>query len=255
VSAINFPDSPAVDSVHVVGNRVWKWNGTSWDAVRNSVPYATGATGATGNTGPTGSTGVTGSTGPTGTTGSTGPTGPQGVNINFSGSVANTGALPTGAAVNDAYIVDEDGNLWVWNGSSWDDAGQIVGPQGQTGPTGNTGATGVTGETGASGGTTSTTTITANTATAVDTFTLSALNAGEYLITIKQGTKRRTSKLVITSDGTTIDSTEFSVIVMGTAIAGVAVTTGVTGANGYVYVTVTDAATTNAIVTTYKTTN
>jgi hypothetical protein len=80
--------------------------------------------------------------GPTGTTGPTGPTGPQGVNINFSGSVANTGALPTGAAVNDAYIVDEDGNLWVWNGSSWDDAGQIVGPQGQTGPTGSTGATG-----------------------------------------------------------------------------------------------------------------
>jgi hypothetical protein len=83
--------------------------------------------------------------GPTGTTGPTGPTGPQGVNINFSGSVANTGALPTGAAVNDAYIVDEDGNLWVWNGSSWDDAGQIVGPQGQTGPTGATGATGPTG--------------------------------------------------------------------------------------------------------------
>jgi hypothetical protein len=80
--------------------------------------------------------------GPTGTTGPTGPTGPQGVNINFSGSVANTGALPTGAAVNDAYIVDADGNLWVWNGSSWDDAGQIVGPQGQTGPTGATGATG-----------------------------------------------------------------------------------------------------------------
>jgi hypothetical protein len=80
--------------------------------------------------------------GPTGTTGPTGPTGPQGVNINFSGSVANTGALPTGAAVNDAYIVDEDGNLWVWNGSSWDDAGQIVGPQGETGPTGSTGATG-----------------------------------------------------------------------------------------------------------------
>jgi collagen type VII alpha len=80
--------------------------------------------------------------GPTGTTGPTGPTGPQGVNINFSGSVANTGALPTGAAVNDAYIVDADGNLWVWNGSSWDDAGQIVGPQGQTGSTGATGATG-----------------------------------------------------------------------------------------------------------------
>jgi len=91
--------------------------------------------------------------GPTGTTGPTGPTGPQGVNINFSGSVANTGALPTGAAVNDAYIVDEDGNLWVWNGSSWDDAGQIVGPQGETGAAGNTGATGLTGTNGTTGAT------------------------------------------------------------------------------------------------------
>jgi len=75
--AIDFPDSPALNSTHTVGNRVWKWNGTVWEVVRSTVPYATGATGPTGNTG---STGLTGATGLTGVTGSsiTGPTGPAG---------------------------------------------------------------------------------------------------------------------------------------------------------------------------------
>ncbi len=78
--------------------------------------------------------------------GPTGPTGPQGTDIHFAGSVATVGALPTGAAKNDAYIVDADGNLYVSNGSEvWTDAGQIVGPQGLTGATGATGPTGATG--------------------------------------------------------------------------------------------------------------
>jgi hypothetical protein len=108
VSAINFPDSPAVDSVHVVGNRVWKWNGTSWDAVRNSVPYATGATGATGNTGPTGSTGITGSTGPTGTTGATGTTGVTGA----TGITGPTGALFAVADPTEPSS-PSDGQIWI----------------------------------------------------------------------------------------------------------------------------------------------
>jgi hypothetical protein len=65
----------------------------------------------------------------------------------------------TGNDVNDAYIVDADGNLYVWSGTDWTDVGQIVGPQGEVGPTGPTGATGeqgiqgVTGPTGATGAT------------------------------------------------------------------------------------------------------
>jgi hypothetical protein len=119
-----------------------------------------GPTGPTGSTGPAGSNGtigVDGATGPTGPTGAastvagptgpTGATGPQGTDIHFVGSVANVGSLPTGAANNDAYIVDADGNLYVWGGSSWTDAGQIVGPQGPTGATGATGPTGSTSET------------------------------------------------------------------------------------------------------------
>ena len=67
--AIDFPNSPSVNDTHTVGNRVWKWNGTVWEVVRSTVPYATGPTGPTGNTGSTGLTGVTGA-GPTGPTGS-----------------------------------------------------------------------------------------------------------------------------------------------------------------------------------------
>jgi hypothetical protein len=78
VPAIDFPNSPSVNDLHTVGNRVWIWNGTSWDAVRNSVPYETGATGPTGSTGAVGQTGSTGPTGPTGPTGNTGETGPTG---------------------------------------------------------------------------------------------------------------------------------------------------------------------------------
>ena len=140
-----------------VGNGTQAWN---------LLPYSSGVTGPTGPTGPTGAAstvtgptgaqGITGPTGPTGAQGITGPTGatgPQGVAVDLKGSVALIASLPsTGNAVNDAYIVDEDGDLYVWNGTSWYSAGQIVGPQGPTGPTGATGAAStVTGPTGATG--------------------------------------------------------------------------------------------------------
>jgi hypothetical protein len=106
-----------------------------------------------GPTGPTGApstvTGPTGASGTAGATGPTGATGAQGISIQLKASVTNPGALPTvGNSVNDARVVDSDGDLYTWGGSSWSSAGQIVGP---TGPTGATGATGpaVTGPTGA----------------------------------------------------------------------------------------------------------
>jgi collagen type VII alpha len=91
-----------------------------------------------------------------------GATGPQGTGITFVGSVFQENQLPTvGNSVNDAYIVESTGDLFVWDGSQWANAGQIVGPTGATGatgavstvqgPTGPTGATStVPGPTGAS---------------------------------------------------------------------------------------------------------
>jgi hypothetical protein len=136
--------------------------GDTWFNTTNarSYVYYDGAwvdisVGSIGATGPTGPTGPQGDAGPGGIQGDTGPTGAQGASINFAGSVADYSELDaiTGQAVNDAYIVQSDGNLWVWDGANWNDVGQIVGPTGPTGPQGATGATGasVTGPTGPQG--------------------------------------------------------------------------------------------------------
>jgi hypothetical protein len=85
--AIDFPNSPSVNDTHTVGNRIWKWNGATWDVVRSSVSFSTGATGAVGNTGPTGAVGNTGANGATGANGNTGATGLTGV----TGSTGPTG--------------------------------------------------------------------------------------------------------------------------------------------------------------------
>lgn len=120
----------------------------------------TGASGPRGLVGPSGPSGPSGAIGPSGVTGVAGPkgatgaTGPQGASINLKGTVPTVGDLPAGASINDAYIVQADGDLYVWNGTIWFNAGQIVGPsgpQGEVGPTGATGAQGPTGATGAVG--------------------------------------------------------------------------------------------------------
>ena len=100
--------------------------------------------------GPLGPTGPSGPFGPTGpaVTGPTGPIGPQGTSINVIGSVTTAANLPLSEnTTNDAYIVDDNGDLYIWDGSNWNTVGQIVGPTGATGPsvTGPTGATGVQG--------------------------------------------------------------------------------------------------------------
>jgi len=114
-------------------NRLKIGNGTSlWSALPFIVKGDTGAA----STVP----------GPQGPVGPQGPQGAQGVAVDLQGSVALVASLPTtGNSVNDAYIVDEDGDLYVWNGTSWYSAGQIVGPQGPAGPQGPQGPIGLTG--------------------------------------------------------------------------------------------------------------
>ena len=126
----------------------------------------TGPTGATGhtpgvnsmtvNTGPAGSTGSgtaapdihgdidftftipVGAAGATGTVGPTGPTGPQGQGIAIKGHVADAGAaaaLPGPHQPGDSYLTDA-GHLLVWDGTRFNDVGQLQGPAGNTGATG-----------------------------------------------------------------------------------------------------------------------
>ena len=55
---LDIPDSPSVGDTYTVGNRTWKFNGTTWDAELYAAP--------TGPTGPAGAEGAAGPTGPTG---------------------------------------------------------------------------------------------------------------------------------------------------------------------------------------------
>jgi len=116
VSAIDFPNSPSVNDTHTVGNRVWKWNGATWDALRTTIPYATGATGATGEDG------------------------------QF--SVAATTA-PSTPEEGDAWFDSASGDLFIYYDGVWVEASNAN--DGPTGPTGLTGVTGAVGATGATG--------------------------------------------------------------------------------------------------------
>jgi hypothetical protein len=120
-----------------------------------------GGTGSTGFIGGTGSTGFIGGTGSTGFIGGTGATGPAGTSVTIVGSLAltpgteitqlNNVSNPWYPPQSGYGVIDSNtGNLWVYNGTTWNNVGQIRGPQGATG-VGGTGATGFVGTTGATG--------------------------------------------------------------------------------------------------------
>ena len=112
----------------------------------------TGATGEKGEQGPKGDTGDTGATGDTGKTGAKGDTGATGAGVTIKGSYNTYAELiaehPTGN-VGDSYLVN--GSLYVWNGTAWENVGNIKGEKGDKGETGQQGVKGDTGDTGSSG--------------------------------------------------------------------------------------------------------
>ena len=96
--------------------------------------------------------------------------------------------------------------------------------------------------------TTGTSTVSANTATTIDTTALSSFTSIEYMVSLKQGSKIRTSKVVVQTDGTSVDMTEFAITETGGTIAGVVVSVAVASTNAVLQLTATDAATTNVTV-------
>ena len=112
----------------------------------------TGATGAKGEQGLKGDTGDTGAVGPAGQTGPKGDTGATGASVSIKGSYNTYEELidehPTGND-GDSYLVNR--SLYVWNGTSWENVGNIKGEKGDTGPQGIQGIKGDTGETGGTG--------------------------------------------------------------------------------------------------------
>jgi hypothetical protein len=96
--------------------------------------------------------------------------------------------------------------------------------------------------------TTGTATITGNTATTVDTTALADFTSIEYMVSLKQGSKIRTSKVIVQDDGTSVDMTEFAITETGGTIAGVVVSATTSSTNCVLQVTATDGGSTNVAV-------
>jgi hypothetical protein len=112
----------------------------------SNVPGPQGIPGATGPAGPVGPTG------PQGPKGDKGDQGPAGTGMNIKGTVPSAGDLPpTGNAPGDAWVVEDTGDVWVWDGTQWNNAGAIQGPQGPQGPQGIPGPVGPQGPQGNTG--------------------------------------------------------------------------------------------------------
>ena len=113
-------------------------NGTNGDKGEVGEKGAQGDKGETGAdstvAGPKGDTGAKGDQGDKGEQGGVGP------GITFKGDVATEGDLPGGASAGDAYIVQFDDSMHIWDGSAWVDGGSIQGPTGPQGQKGETGA-------------------------------------------------------------------------------------------------------------------
>lgn len=73
-----------------------------------------------------------------GETGAPGTDGKDGTGVNIVGSLTNESELPSSGETGDAYLIN--GNLFVWNGAGWEDAGNIKGPKGDKGDPGPAGS-------------------------------------------------------------------------------------------------------------------
>jgi hypothetical protein len=133
MTALDFPNSPDIGDKFIISGKAWIWTGDVWEIFGSVSSGPQGPTGPTSTVpGPTGPTGLTGFTGPTGPTGAPGV---DGSGISIIGTLANSSLLPDpGVNINDAYLIG--GDLYIWDGTDWNNVGQIQGPTGPTGPTG-----------------------------------------------------------------------------------------------------------------------
>ena len=122
MTTVNFPATPLLNQEYTYGDRKWKWNGRYWQASSVTIGY-------------------------------TGSKGEVGAPLKILGNLPNATVLPGvyNGSIGDGYIVQDTGNLWIWNGIEFEDVGRIVGYTGSTGNLGYTGSTGALGYVGSRG--------------------------------------------------------------------------------------------------------
>lgn len=108
-----------------------------------------GPQGPQGPKGPKGEKGDVGPQGPQGPQGEKGEQGNDGTSLNILGTKESEADLPLSAEKNDAYLIN--GEIWVFDGTNWNNAGNIQGPQGPQGPVGPQGPKGDPGPQGVKG--------------------------------------------------------------------------------------------------------
>lgn len=110
--------------------------------------------GLNGDKGEKGQKGINGFTGAKGDEGDQGQKGEAGRTFNYQGEVANEAALPNPGNDGDVYKATDTGDFYAWNGSDWDNIGQlnaVKGADGQKGDDGDTGPKGDRGDKGIGG--------------------------------------------------------------------------------------------------------
>lgn len=120
-------------------------------------PGPQGLQGPVGPEGPRGAQGPAGEQGPRGDVGPQGPAGTDGKSVAVAGQVDTYAQLPSNLTPDDAgkgFIVNSDGDLYVWSGTEFPPDGSgvdFVGPAGPQGPAGPAGQQGIQGPQGPEG--------------------------------------------------------------------------------------------------------
>lgn len=112
------------------------------DGDSKNVGNIIGPQGPQGPKGEKGDVGPQGPQGPKGPQGEKGEQGNDGTSLNVLGTKESEADLPLSAEKNDAYLIN--GEMWVFDGANWNNAGKIQGPQGPQGPVGPKGDKGTT---------------------------------------------------------------------------------------------------------------
>lgn len=141
-------------------------------------------------------------------------------------SVSVSDNAPSSPSEGDLWFESDTGQMYVYYDSYWVEIG------------GGSGSAPVV----------TSTTLSTNSATTVSGFVKTSSRSGEFLIQVTQGSKYTVSKILLIHDDTTPTLTEYGVIELGASRIPLTLSAVISGSNVLVQATVTDAATTNAVV-------